>query len=69
MRLNQDVRGDAKKWAMPLAYARVYLEPFVSNTVATFVQNVGLIWLKVGFLLHLFQDTSVIMGLTTGTET
>ena len=30
-------------------------DAFLSKTVATFVQNVGLIWLKCGFLLQLFR--------------
>ena len=36
----------------------------MSKTVATFVQNVGLIWLKGGFLLlSVILDTNVIIGL------
>ena len=40
---------------------------FMSKTVATFVQNMGLIWLKGGFI----QDTNVTVGLklfTAGTN-
>ena len=44
---------------------------FLSKTVATIVQKVGLIWLKVGFLASVVQDTNVIVGLkllATGTN-
>ena len=45
---------------------------FMSKTVATFVQKVGLIWLKLKVVFTLFiQDTNVIVGLkllTTGTN-
>ena len=44
---------------------------FMSKTVVTFIQKVGLIWLKGGLLLQLFKDTNVIVGLkllTTSTN-
>ena len=42
---------------------------FLSKTVATFVQKVGLIWLKCGFFASIIQDTNVVVGLKLLTTT
>ena len=64
--------GDSRE-TLDRVYARYVLlkGAFISETIATFVQKAGLIWLEGIFFTSVIQDTNVIVGLkllTTGTN-